>query len=290
MIPRKILVLGLLLSAAMTAVRAQDAFFSSRTEAVRVDVLATDNNGQPILGLGPSDFELLDAGVPQQIDIVSFDEIPLNVILVLDTSVSMWGEPLVDLQNAGRTLLDGLMSTDSAALITFSHVVALGTGLTTEFDRVRSALDRAEASGDTALFDAGYTAMMLAQSDVGRSLVIVFSDGLDTSSWLSDASVLETARRSDAVVYAVSVGENTRRTFLDDLGDATGGTLFKIGSTRDLGAAFLRVIQEFRRRYLLSYSPSGVTKSGWHRLDVRVKGRKAIVRARPGYLAGATAP
>jgi VWFA-related protein len=290
MIPRKILVLGLLLSAAMTAVRAQDAFFSSRTEAVRVDVLATDNNGQPILGLGPSDFELLDAGVPQQIDIVSFDEIPLNVILVLDTSVSMWGEPLVDLQNAGRTLLAGLMSTDSAALITFSHVVALGTGLTTEFDRVRSALDRAEASGDTALFDAGYTAMMLAQSDVGRSLVIVFSDGLDTSSWLSDASVLETARRSDAVVYAVSVGENPRRTFLDDLGDATGGTLFKIGSTRDLGAAFLRVIQEFRRRYLLSYSPSGVTKSGWHRLDVRVKGRKAIVRARPGYLAGATAP
>lgn len=285
MIPRNILIPALLLSTATAGtIRAQDASFSSRTEAVRVDVLATEN-GQPILGLGPSDFDLLDEGVPQQIDIASFDEIPLNVILVLDTSVSMWGEPLIDLQNAGRTLLGGLMNTDSAALITFSHVVALGTGLTTDFDRVRSGLDRAEATGDTALFDASYTAMMLAQSDVGRSLVIVFSDGFDTSSWLSDAAVLDAARRSDAVVYAVSVGENTRRTFLDDLGDATGGTLFKIGSTKDLGSAFLRVIQEFRRRYLLSYSPSGVTKSGWHRLEVRVKGRKAMVRARPGYLA-----
>lgn len=270
---------------AAVVVDAQNPSFSSQTEAVRVDVLATEN-GQPILGLRSSDFELLDEGVPQQIDIVSFDEIPLNVILAVDTSVSMWGEPLVDLQQAGRTLLGGLMKTDSAALITFSHVVALGTALTTDFDRVRSALDRAEATGDTALLDASFMAMMLAQSDAGRSLVIVFSDGVDTSSWLSDAAVLETARRSDAVVYAVSVGENPRRTFLDEIGDATGGTLFKIESTKDLGAAFLRVIQEFRWRYLLSYSPSGVTKNGWHRLEVRVKGRKALVRARPGYLAG----
>jgi VWFA-related protein len=128
--------------------------------------------------------------------------------------------------------------------------------------------------------------MMLAESDVGRGLVIVFSDGRDTSSWLTPKSVLDVAKRCDAVVYGVASGLAQRAEFLGDLADQTGGRLFKVESTRGLSAVFLEVLDEFRQRYLLSYSPGGVAQQGWHQLTVRVKGRNATVRARPGYMAG----
>jgi uncharacterized protein (DUF1697 family) len=68
--------------------------------------------------------------------------------------------------------------------------------------------------------------------------------------------------------------------------EATGGRLFEIESTRNLRAVFLAALEEFRQRYLLSYTPTGVAKSGWHSVDVKIKGRRASVKARPGYRAG----
>jgi VWFA-related protein len=137
----------------------------------------------------------------------------------------------------------------------------------------------------TSLIDAAHAGMLLGESDAGRSLLIVFSDGVDTSSWLTADSVLETARRGDVVVYAVEVGD-LRESFPRDLSDATGGRLFSVESTKDLSATFSKILEEFRMRYLVSYSPQGVDPGGWHRLDVRVKNRRVTVKARPGYFAG----
>jgi VWFA-related protein len=237
-----------------------------------------------VRGLGPDDFEVLDNGVSQQIDLVSFEQIPLNVIVVLDMSASVAGERLDHLRGGGNALLDALHREDQAAVVTFSERVRLGTGLTGDLAQARAALERAEPSGATSLVDASYAGMMLAESDVGRALVIVFSDGLDTSSWLTPPSVLDAARRADAVVYAVSVGGGPP--FLRELSSLTGGSLVEVESTRNLGATFLKILEEFRQRYLVSYAPRGVSKDGWHRLEVRVKGRRAAVKARPGYLAG----
>jgi VWFA-related protein len=128
--------------------------------------------------------------------------------------------------------------------------------------------------------------MVLGESDVGRSLVLVFSDGLDSGAWLSADEVLDIARRCDAVVYGVSAGQSPKSDFLADLSETTGGKLFKVESTKDLSAAFLSVLDEFRHRYVVSYSPRGVSPDGWHQLTVRVKGRNATVKARPGYFAG----
>jgi hypothetical protein len=88
------------------------------------------------------------------------------------------------------------------------------------------------------------------------------------------------------VVYGVSVRSRISPTFLKDLGELTGGALLEIESTRDLSQAFLRILDEFRQRYLLSFSPRGVSPTGWHRLEVRVKGRRVTVNARAGYQAG----
>ena len=276
--------LALLALTGPAAVATQEPAFSSKVEVVRVDVLVTDR-GQAMRGLQGRDFDLLDNGVPQQVDLVSFDEIPLNLVFVLDMSSSVVGDRLDHLRAGARTVLSGLKREDQAALITFSHMVVRGSDLTTSLDQVRAALDRPLARGETALVDAVYTGMTVGESDVGRALVIVFSDGLDTASWLSPTSVLDTAKRSDVVVYAVAVGGSPKTSFLRELSELTGGRLLDAGSTQNLGATFVTILNEFRQRYLVSYSPRGVSKDGWHRLDVRVNGRKAVVKARPGYLA-----
>jgi VWFA-related protein len=252
---------------------------------VRVDVLVLDG-GRPIPGLKPADFEVLDNGVAQQVELVSFENIPLNVVLALDMSDSVAGERLEQLQDAGRAVLGGLTRGDQAAVVTFSHAVTLAAPLTADIAAVRNALDEAWGIGNTSLADGVYAAMMVGEADAGRALVIVFSDGLDTSSWLGDERVLDAAKRGDAVAYAVSVGATGSSSFLRDIASLTGGTAYKLDSTRDLRTTFLRILDEFRHRYLVSYTPHGVARDGWHRLEVRVKNRHATIKARPGYLAG----
>lgn len=264
---------------------AQQATFSSKLEAVRVDVLVTDR-GAVVPGLRPADFEVRDNGVLQTVDLASFERIPLNVFLALDASDSVSGERLTHLQNAGRALLERLTKEDRSSLMTFSHAVNVRQTLTGDTDLVRRALEDVEPSGDTALVDATYTAAMLDPSDGGRSLLLVFSDGLDTASWLTPEGALDSVKRSDMVVYGVTARGPEESKFLQDLSELTGGATLRIESTKDLSAAFVKILDEFRQRYLLSYSPAGVARDGWHKLDVRVKNRRVTIKSRAGYQAG----
>lgn len=264
---------------------AQAPTFSASLEAVPVDVLVTEG-GRVVPGLGPDDFEVRDNGVLQQVDLVSFEQLPLNIILAFDTSSSIAGERLDHLKGAGQALLERVAPGDQAALLTFNQAIVLRETLTPDVGRVRAALDEVEPSGDTAIADGVYAAMMVGEADAGRDLLIVFSDGVDNSSWLSGDAVLDASRRSDVVVYGVSVRGTEKPGFLRDLTELTGGRLFEVESTRNLSATFVGILEEFRQRYLLSYSPRGVPAEGWHELDVRVRGRRATVKARAGYVTG----
>jgi VWFA-related protein len=264
---------------------AQQPTFSAKRESVRVDVLVTDR-GKVVTGLSAADFELRDNGVLQAIDLVIFQQIPLNVFLAFDASSSVSGERLTHLQAAGQALLDRLGPKDRSALLTFSHSILLREGLTDATARVRQALTDVKPFGDTSLVDGAYAAIMLDPQDGGRNLLLVFSDGLDTASWLTPQRVLDSARRAEFVVYGVSSRGPEDSKFLDDLTELTGGATLKIESTRDLSGTFLKILDEFRQRYLISYSPTGVPADGWHRLEVRVKGRRVTVKSRAGYQAG----
>lgn len=262
---------------------AQAPTFSAHVEAVRVDVLVT-RDGRPVTGLQPGDFEVRDNGVRQQVDVASFEQVPLNVILALDTSASVRGEPLDHLRSAGGAVLDGLKPADRAGLVTFSHRVAQRAPLTTDLSAVRGMLARTPADGSTSLYDGAYTGLVLADADAGRSVMVLFSDGLDTASWLSSDAVLDVALGTNVVVYGVAARASRGQPFLKNLADSTGGGVFPVESTGDLRSVFLRILDECRHRYLVSYTPRGMPKESWHRLEVRVRGAK--VRARPGYRAG----
>jgi VWFA-related protein len=276
-----VLVLGLVTHPVAVS---QQPVFSSRAEIVRVDVLVL-KDGKPMRNLGAADFEIKDNGVLQQVELLSAEELPLNVVLALDHSDSLTGNGLRDLQNAGRALLDGLTDRDGAALVTFGSAVTAASELTRDREAVRSALERPASGGLTALIDGCFAGLMLGASEVGRSLLLVFSDGLDTSSFLTADAVLGSAKRADVVTYGVVAGDKPRQSFLRDLTQATGGDVIEVGGTKDVGATFIRLLNEYRQRYLLSYTPTGVARTGWHQIDVRVKQRNVTVRARPGYLA-----
>lgn len=298
---REVLLTPLALVAA--ARRAPAQTFTARVDGVRLDVLVTDG-GRPVPGLSAADFEVRDNGVPQQIDLVNIGDVPVSVVLALDLSHSVSGPRLAALRRAGASLLDALAPNDAAGLVTFNTAVVAETPLGTDLAATRRALADATGRGDTALIDASLAAMLIGDTDAGRTLVVLFSDGVDTCSFSSADRVIETAKRVNGVVYAVRtrpsrggdsgalriqrglryprVDDNA---FLPDLTAATGGRLVDVDESGDPGPAFVQVLQEFRRRYVITYTPTGVDAPGWHRLDVRVGRRGARVQARAGYFA-----
>jgi VWFA-related protein len=264
-----------------TPLVARQQVFTSRVDSVRLDVLVTNNN-QPVTGLTAADFEIRDTGVLQQVDHVSFEKVPLNVVLALDMSGSLGANAVAHLRDASRALLDGLRPGDGCGLVTFSHEVLRRVAPSKNTSVIRAEVEAAEPAGETALIDASHAAIAFAASSTERGLVVIFSDGVDTSSWLTSELVLETARRSEVVAYGVRVG-TLADGFLRDLTEATGGRLLQLQSTDALRATFVKILEEFRHRYLVSFTPRGVASDGWHRLQVRVKQRGAVVRTRAGY-------
>jgi len=267
---------------------AQKRTFSVSSEEVRIDVLVTDS-GKPVTDLQTSDFEVFDNGVRQEIEYAKIQQhSSINATLVFDMSRSVVGELLDHLKEAAYGLLSEFKENDRAALITFNHAVVLGAPLTGDFTQLKTALDRTQPSGNSSLIDASYAGLILAESGSELPLIIIFSDGFDTSSWLTGEAVLETAKRNDSVVYAISTHRQPDESFLNDLTKLTGGTLFEVESTGALASVFLSSLKEFRNRYLLAYTPRGVSEKGWHKLDVRVKNPLAAIRTRPGYMRSAS--
>jgi VWFA-related protein len=256
--------------------------FGTRVEVVKVSVLVRGREG-PILGLRASDFEVRDNGVAQQVEQVIFEELPLSVILAFDVSGSVKGEKLVELKRASHALVDGLRREDRAALVTFAEELRLRPSLDTDREPLRSRIDSLAAEGGTSLVDATFAVLALGDATPGRVLAVVFTDGQESASWLRQADVLDAAMRSEAVVYGVRVGWEGPG-FLQRVASATGGRLLQMGSPDRLRQAFLEILEEFRTRYVLRYTPGGVERKGWHRLDVRVKGRSAKILVRKGYL------
>jgi len=278
--------------ARLTAAPQQPTFRSS-VEVVAVDVHVT-RSGTPVTGLTKDDFTLTDNGVVQQITGIMFEHVPIEAYLVLDTSGSLNGDGLEQLKRAAGGFLRGLAAGDRSTLVTFSHYIAQRRGLSTDLRSIAATLSEIDAHGSTSLNDAIYTTLLLRSHNAFRPVGVVFSDGLDNMSWLSDSQVIEAAKRSDMAIHAVSLVDDTPRRVRDDgppqnallraLGEATGGRLWA-ASRRQLAEVFIQVLQEIRTRYLLTYSPTGVSTEGWHGVQVKLKRGRGDVRARPGYFA-----
>ena len=270
--------------------------FTSAANAVRIDALVT-NGGKAIAGLTAADFELTDNGVVQQLSIVSNDTTPLDIFLAFDTSSSLTRDRVQAFAAAARAMVTSLRPVDRVALLTFSHRVVLRSPLTRDVTQLTASLAEIRPSGGTAMLDATFLALSLHDAEPGRALLMLFGDGVDTASWLTESKVLEAARRSDVVAFPVAPYEESRhhglnnwvdpfkRGFMSELTKNTGGRVLEAEPNGDMRKVFSEIVQEFQDRYLLAYVPTGVSCTGWHDVTVRMKNRKGIVTARRGYFA-----
>ena len=177
--------------------------FGASVESVYIDAFVSQR-GAPVSGLLATDFELRDNGVAQQLDLVARDAQPLLAVLAFDASNSLDGEKLIALKAASQALLDTLRPEDEATLLTFSDSIDWLVPPTTDKAAVRNALDRVRAGGGTPVMDALYAAMTLPKAS-GRTLVVLFTDGVDNLSWLDRRQVQVIAERSNVLVHVVSL-------------------------------------------------------------------------------------
>lgn len=287
-------------------IQTQTPLFRVTTEIVQVDVFV-GRNGHAVLGLGAKDFELFEDGVHQELALVDAQNIPVHIALVLDTSSSVAGLGLSHLRDAAIQLLDDLDDEDEASLISFSHHLKRGAELTRDKDRVRAAIDAVEADGATAWHDALFVGLKMVENVEHRPMVLFFTDGIDTYSWLREEQMLPLVEQSQAIIYAIGRKErlpmelgqghlardrarraarkaNAERTrLLRKLTETSGGRFIETDTTENLGAIFSTILAEMKTRYLLSYQPREPIRDGWHTLTVKVKVRGVDVHARRGY-------
>ncbi len=269
--------------ATSTTVSTQKARFSAGVEAVRVDALVTEGN-RPVLNLTAEDFELRDNGVFQQLTFVEVERVPVSIVLAVDNSSSVAGAQLERLIGASNELLRYVKHDDRVRLVGFSHIMRQQSiqPATTSLDARRMT-----AVGSTGLYDAIHTALLLARSGDARALALVFTDGRDNSSWLTENDLLETAKRSATVLYVVALPPSNQvessTTTMETLAEATGGRFLVARNDDEIAVTFRQVLDEFRQRYLLLYTPAGVAPGGAHKIDVTVRRGGVDVRARSGY-------
>lgn len=261
------------------SLRAEQPTFAARVESVRVDVEVT-RNGRPVEGLTAADFQIADNDARQTVELVSPGSVPLSVVLALDMSDSLLPQQHAALQAACARIAGLLQPDDRVALLTFTHQVRLRLPFGNAFPRLVSSLPRPDDSRETSLVDAVHAATLLTMGESGRPLVIVFSDGLDTASFLTADQAVNTALRAGASVYLVTT--TSADGTLDTLPEETGGEVIREPDVDRVAARFATILENFRNRYLLSFTPSGPRTPGWHRLDVKVRGG-GTVRARKGY-------
>ena len=270
--------------------------FRTGVGAVYVDAFVT-RGGRPLPDLRASDFELRDNGVAQQLELLSAESRPLRAVLVFDTSSSMAGDRLEALRAAGAAFLDGLRPADEAGLVAFSEDVVWLAEPAAGKARVREALERLRAEGATSVYDALYAGITLSEGE-RRSLIVLFTDGEDNSSWLGEADLREVAERSNALVHVVGwraplSPEQQRRTplppespqerALREIAEAAGGRYWQADSPDRLRRAFSAIADAMGHRYVLRYEPTGVARDGWHRIDARLRRAKGDVHVRRGY-------
>ena len=260
--------------------------FSAATDVVRVDALV-ERDGRPVAGLTAADFTVEDAGIAQKVSLLPSTE-PLSIGTVLDVSGSVTDEQLVAIGHGVRAIAGALGPGDRQIVYGFAgRPRALDPEAARSVDLVAMAL-RQSGSAKTALFDALYTAIVRGDRGAGGKLVIVLSDGQDNASWLDGQAVIEAAQRHETAMCAIglrdpslvrpgaaSITAQAGLRVLTALADRTGGRFVYASRNTDLAPLFAAMLHDYRQRYILSFTPTGVARGdGWHPLTVRLRGRE----------------
>jgi Ca-activated chloride channel family protein len=264
---------------------------------VRVVASVKTQAGELVGALGKDDFQILDNGAPQEVAVFERQtDQRLSVALMVDTSGSTAKDLKYETDSAARflkALLGESNRDDTVALYSFNWQVTQNNNYTHSFTTLTNSLKTLRGEAGTSLYDAIYLAARDLEDREGRKIMIIVTDGGDTTSSMDLKKALTAAQLADAVIYPVVVipitndagrnigGENA----LKFMADGTGGRTFLPSLGAEIDRAFSDIIDELRTQYLLGFYPRNVplTKDRFHKLEIRVKRPELRVSARNGY-------
>jgi len=282
---------GLLFAAAL------GAQFRVQVNLVRVVATVKNPAGELVGALNKDDFELLDNGVPQQIAVFERQTAqPLSVAMMVDTSGSTAKDLKYETDSVVRFFKDLFAEgnpKDAVALYSFNYQVTLHNFFTHNAAPLEHSLRMLQGEAGTSLYDAIYLASNELETRDGRKVMVIVTDGGDTTSVKDFHAALNAAQLADTVIYPVLVvpiandagrnigGEHA----LITMANGTGGRVFQPTLGDALDQAFTDIIKELRTQYMLGYYPKGVplTKDRFHNLQVRVRRPGLRVTSRNGY-------
>ncbi len=268
-----------------------------RTEVALVNVVlsATDRRGEPVRGLKADDFQVLEDRHPQKIeyfsDLSKGTDIPLTIALLIDTSGSVKNKLSFEKKTASEFFRDVLRrNKDLALIIQFDSDVNLVQDFTEDPNRLIAALDTLEAGNSTSLYDAIYLAVdEKLKYETGRKVIVVITDGDDTSSRLSKDDAIEAAQRNDVLIYGIGVRGEFGANFgvLKKFAEETGGSFFSPHARfQEVQASFKAIGEDLQGQYSLAYVSTNKKRDGAFRsIEVRCKVKDVRVRTRKGYYA-----
>ena len=276
--------------------------FRAGVELVSLSVTVTDGTQKHVTDLEQADFTVLEEGRPQEITFFRKADVRLALALLVDSSASM-EQSLPVAQEAASGFVKQLAPSDVASVIDFDSRVQVVSEFTNDKTVLEDAIHKTAAGGSTSLYNSIYIALRELgkirlederEGSLRRRVVVVLSDGEDTSSLVSYDEVAEAAARSDTVIYTIGLGIGDtagRRTpqdaafVLRRLAQQTGGRSFFPILAKELIPVYREIRDELSSQYMLAYvstSPRGQ----WRRLSVRVNRPGVAVRTREGYFAG----
>ena len=286
--------------AALTASLAAQQKIKVATNSVPVYVTVTDPERRLVPDLVQEEFDVLDNGKLQTINVFENKPVPITAVVMIDTSGSMTGN-LGFVKDGVEQFLLRLLPDDKAQVGEFSDKIKFHPG---EFidnrDRLIYLLKNDLDFGyPTRLWDASDESLARLEPMPGRKVLVLFTDGDDTSSKIGVSKVMDRAREKDIMIYGVGLvseyfnGQSRVRSSPDRglkrLAEDTGGGYFELKRTADLNETFTRVAQELHSQYVLGFSPETLDGKV-HKLDVRVKRAGMTARARKTYIASQGTP
>jgi VWFA-related protein len=277
--------------------------FRSAADVVSIQTSVRDRRGRPMAGLTPADFEVRDNGEVRPIISMRADQrSPVSVAVLVDLSGSMYvGSKMTMVREAFASLVRKLQpGEDELGVFTFDSRLEEHRPFTTDLAGAERVLDDLRPFGATSLYDAtAAVARQLATRSAAHKAVVVLTDGTDTSSRLTAPEVSGLASSIDVPVYIIatmpSIDQAAMTQLLDrpgpsiaadlrELADWTGGRLMFASNFLASSTAAGTLLAELRQQYVIAIEAAAVNE--WRRLEVRVKDRSAIVRARTGYFGG----
>lgn len=267
-----------------------------KVNLVNVFVTVTDAHGAPVGGLDKKNFELREDGKPQTIAVFDKEsELPLSIVLAVDTSLSTRKDLPLELSSARRFVQAIIRPVDGISLFQFSEVVEQLTPFISNLKELDHAIARVRPGAATAMYDALYLGSQALERRHGRKVIVIITDGGDTVSQTNYKEALREAQEAEAMVYSIivvpveaSAGRDTGGEHaLIQISEDTGGHYFYATSVPQLDAAFRKISDELRTQYLLAYYPSErYSDSDFRRITVNLMGLPAESGYHARYRAG----